>query len=194
FDTANNSHHAVKGARYTGRTRTPGARAIASAATPATFASASTATLFGARSTIYDAGTFNTMYTPLGVAYAKPATVATSLGDDSTLHCGDCHTVGQWKPGVATNAAGDLNTVAIGAHGSNNEYLLRNSQGTDARHTQSAYVVSAGTVTYTNSSQAYLVCFNCHAFTKYGSAFAGTGTAGTHAGEYDAGGRCNGAG
>src|SRR6185369_2122127 len=60
FDTANNSHHAVKGAKYSGRTRAAGARQIASAGT---FAANSSATLFGARSTIYDAGTFNTMYT-----------------------------------------------------------------------------------------------------------------------------------
>ena len=186
FDTTNNSHHAVKGARYTGRTRTAGARQIASAAT---FASNSSATLYGKRSTIYDAGNFNALYTPLGT----DGTPETSLGDDSTLHCGDCHTVGQWKPGVTTNAAGELNTVAIGAHGSNNEYMLRNSSGTDVRHTQNAYVTTTGVVVNTKTDNL-LVCFNCHSFNKYGSAFNATGAAGGHAGEYASGGRCNGPG
>ncbi len=197
FDTANNSHHAVKGKKYTGRTRFVAAegRRIAS---PATFATNSSATLFGARMTIYDAVTqdgraaFNALYAPLGTAV--PPTAATSLGDDSTLHCGDCHTVGQWKAGVATNAAGDLNTAVIGAHGSNNEYLLRNDKGTDARHTQDAYTVVNGVNIYSNQDAANLVCFNCHSYTRYGSVFAGTGTTGPHAGEYDANGRCNGVG
>ena len=198
FDTANNSHHAVKGKKYTGRTRfatTAGGRQIAS---PATFATNSSATLFGARMTIYDAVTqdgraaFNNLYAPLGTAV--PPTAATSLGDDSTLHCGDCHTVGQWKAGVATNAAGVLNTDVIGAHGSNNEYLLRNDKGTDARHTQDAYTLSAGVNVYQNPNAANLVCFNCHSYSRYGSVFAATGTNGPHAGEYDAAGRCNGVG
>jgi hypothetical protein len=115
--------------------------------------------------------------------------------------------------GVATNAAGVLNTVAIGAHGSNNEYLLRNSTGTDERHTQSAYLVGNGTtilnpadgtvipnkvVVYTNPNGALLVCYNCHAFSKYGSVFSATGlntpalsVGQPHAGEYATGSRCN---
>ena len=76
---------------------------------------------------------------------------ASPLADDSTLHCGDCHTVGQWKPGVTTNAAGVLNTVAIGAHGSNNEYLLRNSIGDRQR-----------------SPRTRLVCYlTCHKDARY---------------------------
>jgi hypothetical protein len=200
FDTTNNSHHAVKGKRYNTRSRVVNVndpRAMTDAQV-ATFKSNSSAALYGKRSTIYDAGNFNALYTPLGAAYAKPATVATSLGDDSTLHCGDCHTVGQWKAGVATNAAGDLNTVAIGAHGSNNEYMLRNTLGTDERHTQNAYVTTAGVTTYNNPNGAFLVCYNCHAYTKYGSIFgatgAGTATSGSHAGEYAQAGRCNGPG
>lgn len=193
FDVTNNSHHAVKGKRYSGRTRIEATRRIAN---PATFAANSSATLFGKRMTIYDAVTqdgraaFNALYAPLGTAV--PPTAATSLGDDSTLHCGDCHTVGQWKPGVATNAAGVLNTVAIGAHGSNNEYLLRNDKGTDERHSQDAYVTTAGVTYYQNPNAANLVCFNCHSYSRYGSVFSATGTTGPHAGEYDAQGRCNG--
>ena len=196
FNPANNSHHAVRGKRYTGRTRAAGPRQIAS---PATFAYNSSATLKGTRSTIYDAGNFNNLYSPLGT----DGTDATGLGDDSTLHCGDCHTVGQWKVGSSDTANGSPTPAAIGAHGSTNEYLLRNSLGTDQRHTQNAFLLSAtNVVTYTNPNGAFLVCFNCHSYTRYGSIYVGTGlnTVGTlagvqpHAGEYDQAGRCNGIG
>jgi hypothetical protein len=194
FDPANNSHHAVRGKRYSGRTRTAGLRQIAS---PATFAQNSSALLQGARSTIYDAGNFNALYSPLGT----DGTAATGLGDDSTLHCGDCHTVGQWKVGSSDTANGSPTPDAIGAHGSNNEYLLRNSIGTDQRHTQNAFtvVVATGVITYTNPNGAFLVCYNCHSYNKYGSLFLQTGFLGGHVGEYDAGGaptagRCNGVG
>jgi hypothetical protein len=196
FNTTNNSHHGVKGKRYSGRTRLAGLRQIAS---PNTFAANSTAILKGARSTIYDAGNFNALYVPLGT----DGTAATGLGDDSTLHCGDCHTVGQWKVGSSVDINGDPTTAAIGAHGSNNEYLLRNTIGTDQRHTQNAFLLSSdNVVTYTNPGGPFLVCYNCHAYSKYGSIFVGTGlnSAGTfvgvqpHAGEYDQAGRCNGIG
>ncbi len=191
FDPANNSHHAVRGKRYSGRTRAAGPRQIAS---PGTFANNSSNLLKGARSTIYDAGNFNALYSPLGT----DGTDATGLGDDSTLHCGDCHTVGQWKVGSSDTANGSPTPVAIGAHGSNNEYLLRNTLGTDQRHTQNAFTVSAANVvTYTNPGGAFLVCYNCHVYNRYGSIFVGTGLdAGRgqqpHAGEYDLLGRCNG--
>jgi len=193
FNTANNSHHGVKGKRYSGRTRLAGTRQIAS---PSTFATNSTATLQGARSTIYDAGNFNALYIPLGT----DGTAATGLGDDSTLHCGDCHTVGQWKPGSSVNADGSATPVAIGAHGSNNEYLLRNTLGTDQRHTQNAFTLDASNnVTYTNPNGAFLVCYNCHSYNRYGSIYVGTGLnigngQQPHAGEYDSEGRCNGIG
>ena len=188
FDPANNSHHAVRGKRYSGRSRVAGPRQIASAAT---FASNSSATLYGKRSTIYDAGNLNALYSPLGT----DGTDATGLGDDSTLHCGDCHTVGQWKVGSSDTANGSPTPVAIGAHGSNNEYLLRNTLGTDARHTQNAYTLDAfNNVTYTNPNGAFLVCYNCHSYTKYGSIYLNSGALGSHAGEYDVQGRCNGIG
>ena len=206
FNTSNNSHHGVKGPRYTGRTRVAGPRQIAAAGS---FANNSSALLQGERSTIYDAGNFNALYIPLENVGGEtaPRTGAASLGDDSTLHCGDCHTVGQWKAGVTTNAAGVMNTVAIGAHGSNNEYLLRNSIGSDQRHTQVAYTVNASkVVTYTNPNGAFLVCFNCHAQKNYGFYMA-TGANGgnltgaqvngqiqSHSGEYAEDGRCNGNG
>lgn len=193
FNTTNNSHHAVKGPRYTGRTRTAGERQIAS---PGTFANNSSALLQGVRSTIYDAGNFNQLYTPLENAGGEtaPRTGAAALGDDSTLHCGDCHTVGQWKVGSSTSANGSPTPVAIGAHGSNNEYLLRNSIGTDERHTQNAFTTANGVVTYTNPNGAFLVCYNCHSYSKYGSIYLQTGLLGGHVGEYDQQGRCNGIG
>jgi hypothetical protein len=209
FNTTNNSHHGVKGARYSGRTRAAGARQIAS---PSTFANNSSALLQGVRSTIYDAGNLNQLYTPLENAGGEtaPRTGAATLGDDSTLHCGDCHTVGQWKVGSSETANGSATPVAIGAHGSNNEYMLRNSIGTDERHTQNAFLqgnitgsvlnpatglpIPNGVVVYTNPTAPYLVCYNCHNYNKYGSIFLATGVLGGHAGEYDAQGRCNGIG
>ena len=91
----------------------------------------------GGMATLYEADKFVATYLPLGDTK--------NVADNSLLHCGDCHTVGQWKAGSSTNADGTATTAAIGAHGSNNDYLLRNSLGTDALH----------------SSQTY-VCFNCH--------------------------------
>jgi hypothetical protein len=197
FNVTNNSHHGVKGARYSGRTRNAaGPRTIKSAST---FANNSSALLQGIRSTIYDAGNFNALYVPLGT----DGTAATGLGDDSTIHCGDCHTVGQWKPQATTNINGVLNTAVIGAHGSNNEYMLRNSIGTDERHVQRAYsVVSGMNVTWTNPSGPLMVSYNCHNINNYGK-YAATGTNGAqpagsemgndmaHVGEYAEGGRCN---
>jgi hypothetical protein len=158
---------------------------------------------------MYDAGNLNQLYVPLENAAGETnvegslsgRTGSDALGDDSTLHCGDCHTVGQWRAnGPSTTRLGALTPAAIGAHGSNNEYLLRNSIGTDERHTQNAFTVTAGVVTYTNPNGAFLVCYNCHSYDKYGSIFTGNGVnptsngVGPHAGEYDAGGRCNGIG
>lgn len=227
FNTSNASHHGVKGPKYTGRTRAAGARQIAN---PSAFAANSSAILWGKRSTIYDSvnaydglqettnRAFNDLYVPLENAggEAAPRTGAATLGDDSTLHCGDCHTVGQWKPGTAKffKLDGTVDTSktspAIGAHGSNNEYLLRNSKGTDERHTQDAYLkgnatgtvlnpftgqpIPNGNIVVVNPNAAFLVCFNCHSYSRYGSIYNATGRTGPHAGEYDASGRCNGVG
>ena len=166
FTTTNASHHAVSGQKYKYRFSTQ-ANADAwharpeNAAKPAPLASqiaegnlaldGTTVIEFGdepmpadylagtheAEATLYEAGKFVSTYTPLGATEF--------VADNSTLHCGDCHTVGQWKPNTSTNADGSTVTVAIGAHGSNNDYLLRNALGTDALHTPRT-----------------LVCFNCH--------------------------------
>ena len=166
FAAGNNSHHAVLGKRYTGRTRGNG-----STARTTVFANASSATLPGARSTIFDAGRFEPTYTTLADAAGENDVAGTlngrnggtSLGDDSTLHCGDCHTVGQYR--AADVNVAPYNKAVIGAHGSNNEYLLRNYAGTDVRHI-GQQLTTAGAYIATGN---YLVCFNCHRITKYGN-------------------------
>ena len=162
FTTTNASHHAVSGQRYTYRFSTlanatawynadkvnrtmPAASEIAEGhvvagvtspfGTGLTFDAAGPEE--GGEATLYEAGKFVASYIPLGETK--------NVADNSILHCGDCHTVGQWKAGSSTNADGSQTPVAIGAHGSNNEYLLRNSLGTDALHNNLTYV-----------------CFNCH--------------------------------
>ena len=164
FTTTNASHHAVSGKRYVYRFSTianaaawaartgnpvPPASQVAEGHTDAS-PNGGTITGFGSGltydpagpeeggdATLYEAGKFVSSYTPLGASQ--------NVGDNSTLHCGDCHTVGQWKAGSSTNADGSATSVTIGAHGSANEYLLRNSLGTDALHNGLTYV-----------------CFNCH--------------------------------
>ena len=138
FTTTNASHHAVRGKAYSGRVRSGTSRVIAS---PSTFAAVSSATYPGERKTLFEAGRFVSTYTTLADAAGEPTghNGGQTLGDDSTLHCGDCHTVGQWKAGSAKNGDGSATTVAIGAHGSANEYLLRNSNGTDALHRGAKY-------------------------------------------------------
>jgi len=113
FTGTNASHHAVKAPKYTTRTTTTAMAALG-------------------QKTLFDGGLFVSDYTPLGAALP--------VADDSSLHCGDCHTVGQWK-----NDNTKYNQAAIGAHGSVNEYMLRNNAGTDALHNGTTYV-----------------CFNCH--------------------------------
>jgi hypothetical protein len=170
FATGNPSHHAVLGKKYSGRTRTPGSRSIDAVA----FTANSSAAMPGKRSTIYDAGKFNSTYTTLADAAGETGARngGTDLGDDSTLHCADCHTVGQYRAADVNMAAGSFNKAVIGAHGSNNEYLLRNNAGTDAKHTG-----SSANNTAPDGTKPYLVCFNCHAVATYG------GTA-AHAGEH----------
>ena len=178
FDTGNSSHHAVRGQKYSGRTR-------ATTANPAAFTKYSGAAVNpdntsankngnagigplspGSRYTLYEAGFFVTNYTPLGAT--------ASVADNSTLHCGDCHTVGQFKPNsttaVTSNPDGTTTQVtglaAIGAHGSNNEYLLRTSDGVDALHHQNA--VDGTSLTNQNVGGTY-VCYLCHRQGVYGS-------------------------
>ena len=156
----------------------------------AVFTANSSATLPGARSTIFDAGKFEATYITLADAGGETGARngGTTLGDDSTLHCGDCHTVGQYR---AADVGTRYNNAVIGAHGSNNEYLLRNNAGTDVKHTGVKFAGTADfgaalgyntTTKQLDGSQAYLVCFNCHAFTTYGSTFGASGSG--HANEY----------
>jgi hypothetical protein len=197
FNPSNPSHHAVRAAKYSGRTRTPGTRAVANPAVFTqysgvgsadihknangvltayqvfgTYSTSGPATGFGplypgSRTTIYDAGLFVANYTTMD---------GQTLGDDSTLHCADCHSVGQWMSGSAsaitwnnhsTSSGGytvAATTAVIGAHGSQNEYMLRTSNGTDSLQNQS----SSGTATrnYTNGNY---VCFLCHTQVYYGN-------------------------
>jgi hypothetical protein len=201
FDTGNTSHHAVRGKKYSGRTRgtttnpavftqysgSISGKVLYRASAPTTpvqvqayFGSYSTANGAsgygpkspGTRTTIYEAGLFTNIFTLDNNA---------TIGDDSTLHCGDCHTVGQWKPN-ATNAVGIDGVTpiaapaAIGAHGSANEYLLRNSVGTDALMVANSG--SASGITYdanghaTNLNTAAilngtLTCYLCHKQAAY---------------------------
>jgi hypothetical protein len=164
FTTTNASHHAVSGQRYTYRFSTAANAAAWAARTGNPVPAASeiaeghdvgtgvspfgTGLTFdpagpeeGGEATLFEGGKFVSTYIPLGASK--------NVADNSTLHCGDCHTVGQWKSGSSTNADGSTTTVAIGAHGSANEYLLRNSLGTDALHNSLTYV-----------------CFNCHISTQ----------------------------
>ncbi|MDR3581339.1 MAG: hypothetical protein P4L44_15370 [Oryzomonas sp.] len=195
FNTANPSHHAVMGQRYSGRTRVAGATRVVS--NPGNtgvlaFARNSTATLPGARTTIYDAGKLNATYRTLSPA---PGTTDKTLGDDSVLHCAECHTVGQFATRGSV-AFGNLSTAfgsgitnfyktAIGAHGSNNEYLLRNSIGSDHRHQG---IQSDSKANYfPDKVTPYLVCFNCHAINTYGiNSHVGEQNSGDQEGNCDA--------
>lgn len=145
FDGSNTAHHAVRAPKYTGRTR-------ATVANPAGFTQYSSAASPGSRKTLFEAGLFVATYTPLGDT--KP------VADDSTLHCGDCHSVGQWKVGSTTDAAGTATTAVIGAHGSANEYMLRTSTGADALHRQNDY---SATPTAASIATGTYVCYLCHA-------------------------------
>jgi hypothetical protein len=128
---------------------------------------------------------FVATYTPLGAT--------ASVADNSLLHCGDCHTVGQFKPGSTMNAAGVATTAVIGAHGSNNEYLLRNAYGSDALHHQdgnngstataidATLTVTAGGV---QANGGNYVCYLCHNIKKYGRDMMHNGI--------DSGNNCNG--
>ncbi|MEI6702167.1 MAG: hypothetical protein WCL71_01365, partial [Deltaproteobacteria bacterium] len=174
FATGNPSHHAVLGKKYSGRSRVSKGGTIVDAA----FTANSSATNPGKRSTIFDAGKFTATYTTLADAVGESGARngGTSLGDDSTLHCGDCHTVGQFR--AADVNVAPFNKVVIGAHGSNNEYMLRNNAGTDVRHTTNFRTDGVNGFVAQDGNKPYLVCYNCHAIAAYGLNVA-------HAGEHD---------
>jgi hypothetical protein len=188
----NAAHHAVRAPKYNTRTK-------ATSPNKAAFNAFSSATNPGIRQTLYDAGVFVSTYTPLGATL--------TVADNSQLHCGDCHTVGQWKPG-STTANGVVTTVAIGAHGSNNEYLLRNAFGSDALHhqdgsngstvatkgsfstattipaltttTPSVFIPPTGTVVGVQAAGGNYVCYLCHTIAFYGSNGAHNGIDGSN--------------
>jgi hypothetical protein len=194
FDTGNTSHHAVRGKKYTTRYKTGSTYVDANGTTgaalftqysgavqgsirisPTTGLPSAVREVFGnytasygnsgvgalspgSRHTIYESTLFTSAFQTLGGG---------TLGDDSTLHCGDCHTVGQWKPASAKNADGSATAVTIGAHGSKNEYMLRTSNGSDAL--MAANSATQVALTYGSNNQATnvatngtLVCYLCH--------------------------------
>ena len=163
FDTGNSSHHAVRGARFTKNAlNQPEKDAIAlynsTAINRSTLTATTPATLGFSLAepnlvvdTMFAAGAFTTAYTPLGATE--------SVRDTSTLHCGDCHTVGQFKPGSSVNADGTATALAIGAHGSENEYMLRKPNGSEDHIT-------------TAPQRDALVCYLCHKASVYQNNFA----------------------
>ena len=212
FDTGNVAHHAVRGKKYAGAYRTGNPNNVvttghtastgnftqysgatngnihitASTGAPqveqyfGTYSTAGPAAGFdgglssGSRKTLYEAGLFVAQYTTLS---------GSTVGDDSSLHCGDCHSVGQWAPNSAkavifNNSSSaqfgysiQNTTIAIGAHGSKNEYMLRTSNGSDALHTQGSTAKSSGsgaTTAYRASSNGTYVCYLCHLQAAYG--------------------------
>jgi mono/diheme cytochrome c family protein len=153
FATTNSSHHAVRGAKYATKNLTAAQFTNistvnykfvnAGVAAPIT-GTKSSDTVVGSlqkiAGTMYETGKFTNYYT-IGTT--------TPMADNSVLHCGDCHTVGQFR--AADVGVAPFNNQVIGAHGSNNEYMLRNSKGTD---------------TFTKDA---LVCFICHKEQYYNS-------------------------
>ena len=146
FDTGNSSHHAVRGQKYTSKNLTAAQFANISTAN-ANFVENGVNKPIGALKTsnaannylkvgtMYETGKFTTTYTTLNNE---------ELADDNVLHCGDCHTVGQFRAVDVDTAAGSFNKAVIGAHGSGNEYMLRNSNGDDVL------------------AKDALVCYICH--------------------------------
>jgi hypothetical protein len=173
FDIGNTSHHAVRGTRYNTITLSPAAYANISTVNSGTpgfklysaqskTVRANNKALIGTMSQL---GVMNTLYTPVG------GTVGT-LADNSTLHCADCHTVGQNKPNATVNSLGVAITQVIGAHGSNNEYMLRKPDGSESHHfsnlsTSSTLVGSGPGVVAGLASQNNLVCYLCHNASAY---------------------------
>ncbi len=155
FATSNSSHHAVRGQKYTSKNLTAAQFTNISTANVNFFNGVTAAPIKGLRNTpdVFNptTGVVTTTGVKMGTMFETGKFVATYttlnnvvVADDSVIHCGDCHTVGQFKPGSAKKADGTATTVAIGAHGSNNEYMLRNSKSDDA------------------FSRDALVCFLCH--------------------------------
>jgi nitrate/TMAO reductase-like tetraheme cytochrome c subunit len=183
FDAGNTSHHAVRAPRYS-----------ASALTSTQFANISSANFdngsFGVSRNSQPAdatilATIGTLYQTNKLSQYVPFGATSSLADNSSIHCADCHTVGQWKPNTTqvVNSDGTLGAAVatvIGAHGSQNEYMLRNSNGSDS----------------TLSSQTYMVCYICHAASGYGTPASGSPLANSHdsAISHTSGNDCNGGG
>jgi hypothetical protein len=163
FDGGNSSHHGVRTARYNTRNLTVAQFSNISTANIANGTAGVSRNSQPANATVM--ATVGTLYETTKMSSYVPFGSSTVIGDDSRVHCADCHTVGQWKAGTTRviNADGSLGAVVatvIGAHGSENEYMLRNANGTDSN------VATRGTT----SVQPQLVCFICHAANQYDGA------------------------
>jgi len=162
FATSNSSHHAVRGQKYTKQNLT-GAEFTSISSANYNFVETGVAKpIKGVKAisgTMFETGKFTAAYTTLNNV---------PVADDSVLHCGDCHTVGQFR--AADVGVLPFNNAVIGAHGSNNEYMLRNANGDD------------------NFNKDALVCYICHAETQYNGQISTSKHAGTTSG-YD---HCNG--
>jgi hypothetical protein len=182
FDAGNTSHHGVSAQRYTSKNLTTaqfsnistanfaaGIKGVSKNANPA----------LAGIGTIYENGRM-TDYVPFGGTGV--------LADNSRIHCADCHTVGQWKPNTTkyVNADGSLGAnvaTVIGAHGSNNEYMLRNAAGTDVTKDANRLPLTSNT----GANAGGMVCTICHKGSVYVNN-SGTG----HAGEEADSTNCNG--
>ncbi|OGU08424.1 MAG: hypothetical protein A2075_00025 [Geobacteraceae bacterium GWC2_58_44] len=168
FDTGNSSHHAVRGQKYTTRTLTPEIFTNISTANRAAREGGVAKPQSGVKSvtgTMFELGKFTATYTTLN---------GDVLADDNVLHCGDCHTVGQFRAADVDLAVGSFNKAVIGAHGSENEYMLRNSNGDDV------------------FAKDALVCYICHKQGQYGQPSGTPGFISEHNGVNSSGVHCNG--
>jgi hypothetical protein len=160
FDQGNTSHHGVRAARYGKTALSPSelnAVAAANLANGEVIAATASATV-------------GTLYETSKLTAYKPFGSTTAIADNSNLHCADCHTVGQWKANTTNvitdaGALGAAVPTVIGAHGSNNEYMLRNQDGSDS----------------TTASRTQMVCYICHISNQY-DGYTGLATDPTHNG------------
>jgi hypothetical protein len=199
FDTGNTSHHAVRGQRYTSATLTQAAYNNISTVNSGTagwklYSSAAIAHPGGVAHSVTNKqlistmaqsplAILNTLYQPLGKA-------AGALADNITIHCGDCHTVGQYKAGSTVTSLGAATTQVIGAHGSQNEYMLRKPDGTESHNFSFSSMSTSSTLSGLSttsaaanngivaglSTQNNLVCYLCHNAAAYQPADSHDGT------------------
>jgi hypothetical protein len=150
FDGGNTSHHGVATKKY-----------LTKNLTAAQFTNISTANyangdLGVSKNTQPGLLTVGTMYETSKMTAYVPFGAAGAIADNTQIHCADCHTVGQYKANTTNkiNDDGSLGAAVatvIGAHGSDNEYMLRNQDGSDN----------------TTNAKTAMVCYICHISNQY---------------------------